>query len=64
MGAELEKEPRIDVSTSKNSDKKLNMLNRKSTEKKVKIEERYKKESCKKGDTAKTAVFNLIGMKF
>ena len=58
MGAELEKEPRIDVSTSKNSDKKLNMLNRKSTEKKVKIEERHKKESCEKGDTAETAVFN------
>ena len=47
-----------DVSTSKNSDKKLNMLNRESTEKKVKIEERHKKESCEKGDTAETAVFN------
>ena len=58
MGAELEKEPRIDVSASKNSDKKLNMLKRESTEKKVKIEERYKKESCKKGDTAETAAFD------
>ena len=56
--AELETEPRVDVSTSKKSDEKSNMLNKESKEKKVKIEERYKKESCEKGDTAETAVFN------